>query len=205
MAEIIYTRIERAIVARLREGLGKMVRACDSYGGELDDDLGNVITLLPAVWVTFGGINDTKPVSTARQKYRVSGTWVVMIGEKTNVRGNQPGRQGGPMITEVGTYPLLYAVRRLLSGQDLGIEIDQLRPGRVRTLFNTRVSQTPMTAFAAEFRADWIEAALDNGRWPAPEGIDDLDALFARHAGRTDTPYPDVSGINIPLPTQVGD
>lgn len=197
MADVIYTRVERAIVDRLRLGLARMVRTCESYGGELDDDLANVITQLPAVWVTFGGIRDTRPVSTARAKYRATGTWVVMIGEKTAVRSNRTGRQGGALITEVGTYPLLYAVRRLLSGQELGLPIDRLKPGRVRTLFNTRVAQTPMTAFAAEFHADWIEAALEDGAWPAPEGTDDLDSMFVRYQGKTEAPAPYLDGVTI--------
>lgn len=197
MADVIYTAVERAIVERLRTGLGKMVLACESYGGELDDDLGAVIGLLPAVWVTFGGVAKTVPVSTARVKYRATGTWVVMLAEKTNVRGNAAGRRGGPTITEVGTYPILYAVRRLLSGQELGVAIDWLKPGRVRTLFNARVSKTPVTAFAAEFHADFIETALPDGAWPAPSGANDLDALFTRYGAHTVAPDPDVAGIDV--------
>lgn len=197
MADVIYTAVERAIVERLRTGLGKMVRACESYGGELDDDLATVVKLLPAVWVTFGGIEKTVPVSTARREFRSTGIWVVMIGEKTNVRSNVAGRRGGPLLSEVGTYPLLYAVRRLLSSQDLGVAIDFLRPGRVRTLFNSRVAQTPVTAFAAEFRADFIENALPMDAWPAPSGADDLDALFTRYGAHTDAPDRDVAGINV--------
>lgn len=194
MSEVIYTRIENAIVQRLKLGLGKLAREVSSYGGELDDDLARVVSALPAVWVTFGGIIATKPVSTSRQKYRTTGKYAVMLGEQ-NRRSEAAGRKGGPLASEVGTYPLLYAVRRLLSGQDLDMEIDRLKPGRVRTLFNTRHNTQAFSIFAAEFECDWIEHALDNNRWPAPEVADEPDQLFAKYAGKLDAPYPDLNKV----------
>lgn len=193
---VIYTRIESAIVERLRLGLGKAARRVESYGGELDDDMARTINIFPAVWVTFGGIMSTTPHSTARKKYLTTGKYVVMVGE-VNVRNEASTRRGGAALDEVGTYPLLYAVRRLLSGQDLGMEIDHLRPTRVRTLFNTRIQAQAFSVFAAEFETKWIEEALDNGRFPAPENEADPDYLFVRHAAKLDEPYPDLAGIDI--------
>lgn len=192
--DIIYTKIEKAIAERLKLGLGKMAREVVSYSGELDDDMGAVVGRLPAVWVTFGGITETKPHSTSRKKYLVTGSFVVMVGER-NLRGDAAGRRGGPQSSEVGTYPLVYAVRRLLSGQDLGIEIDQLRPGRVRTLFNTRHANQAFSVFAVEFSTKWIEETLDNLRWPAPQDADDPDQIFAQHQGKLDVPYPDLERV----------
>lgn len=192
--DVIYTRIENAIVDRLRLGLGKAARTVDSYGGELDDEMSSVISIFPAVWVTFGGITDTAPHSTARRKYRCTGKYVVMVGEK-NRRNEASGRKGGALISEIGTYPLLYAVRRLLSGQDLGMEIDYLRPGRVRTLFNTRIARQAFSVFAAEFETRWIETALDNQRWPAPQSTEDVDQFFAGHQGQLDQPDPDLKRV----------
>lgn len=192
--DVIYTRIENAIVARLKLGLGKMARAVGSYGGELDEDIADAIGVFPAAWVTFAGITDTKPHSTSRRKYLCTGKFAVMVGEK-NRRSEAAGRKGGPLNSEIGTYPLLYAVRRLLSGQDLGIEIDHLRPGRVRTLFNTRLGNQAFSVFAAEFETRWLEAALDNTRWPAPVDATDVDDLFARHQGKLDQPDPDLERV----------
>ena len=45
------SKIEQAVVARLRLGLGRMVRTVKSYGGEVDD-LSQQLTTFPAVWVT---------------------------------------------------------------------------------------------------------------------------------------------------------
>ncbi|WP_375591718.1 DUF1834 family protein [Chitiniphilus eburneus] len=182
--------IEDAIVARLREGLGRMARQVCHYAGELDDDVANVIRALPAVWVTFGGVTRTEPTSTRRDAWLATGQFAVMVGER-NLRNEGARRHGGPGAGEVGTYPLIYAVRRLLSGQDLGLPIAALAPGRVRTLHNSRVGEQAFSVFACEFDTRWMECALPLGTWPTPTGNDDPDALFARHHGRLDTPDPD--------------
>ena len=158
--------------------------------------MAHVIGIFPAVWVTFGGITGTEPHSTSRRKYRCTGKFVVMVGE-INRRSEAAGRRGGPSISEVGTYRLLYAVRRLLSGQDLGMEIDYLRPGRVRTLFNTRIQKQAFSVFAAEFETIWIESSLDNTAWPAPTSDEDIDALFAIHEGKLDAPAPDLLRVGL--------
>lgn len=191
MSDVIYTRIENNIIDRLKLGLGRLARDVSSYGGELDDDMARIVPAMPAVWVTFGGIVATKPVSTSRQKYLTTGKYVVMVGEQ-NRRSESAARKGGPQASEVGTYPLLYAVRRLLSGQDLDMEIDRLRPGRVRTLFNTRHGNQAFSVLAAEFECNWVEHALDNNRWPAPVAEDEPDQLFVQYAGKLDAPYPDL-------------
>ncbi|MCZ5321372.1 DUF1834 family protein [Escherichia coli] len=38
-----------------------------------------------------------------------------------------------------------------------------MEPGRVRTLFNTGVSERAMSMFACEFDTRWVEHALENG------------------------------------------
>lgn len=201
MSNVIYTRIELAIIARLKQGLAKMAREVTSYDGEFDDEIGNVVAALPAVWVTFGGITDTVPTSTSRAKYLTTGTYVVMCGEK-NQRSDAAGRRGGVLDSEVGSYPLLYAVRRLLSGQDLhgvdsGLKIEHLSPGRVRTMFNTRHNHAAFSIFAAEFSTKWVELALDQDRWPAPSAPEDPDQIFAKYGAKQDAPYPDVGGIDV--------
>ena len=54
------TKIETAMIDRLRQGLGGMVRTVKGYRGELDD-MAVQMTTLPAVWVSYGGSRiDTK-------------------------------------------------------------------------------------------------------------------------------------------------
>lgn len=200
------TAIETALIARLTTGLGRMVRQVASYSGELDDELATVIRAFPAAWVTFAGITDTRPASTSRSQFKASGQFVVMVGER-NLQ-QQAGRQGGARPEQVGVYPLLYAVRRLLSGQDLGLAISPLQPGKVRTLYNTRLQADAFAVFACEFSCSWMEGALVNGHWPSPPasgtpGADATapdahpDAVFAPYVGQQTPAAPDLLRIGL--------
>lgn len=55
---MVITDIEKAIVERLRKGMGRMAKNVRSYGGELDGEPAEVLRQLPAVWVTFGGVQN---------------------------------------------------------------------------------------------------------------------------------------------------
>ncbi|HCJ2455789.1 TPA: phage protein Gp37, partial [Klebsiella pneumoniae] len=119
---MIITQIESAIIDRLTRGLGKLVREVHSYSGELDGDPADVIRQLPGVWVTFGGIQGSELLSTAGNKWRDTGRFVVIAGARS-VRSDEATRHGGPAFGEIGTYQLVYAIRRLLARQDLGLTI----------------------------------------------------------------------------------
>ncbi|WP_155020190.1 phage protein Gp37, partial [Enterobacter hormaechei] len=80
---MVITDIEKAIVERLRKGMGRMAKNVRSYGGELDGEPAEVLRQLPAVWVTFGGVQKTEPYSTARQRFVTHGRFVVVVGERS--------------------------------------------------------------------------------------------------------------------------
>ena len=191
---MVITDIEQAIIERLKKGLGRMVRGIRSYGGEMDGEPAEVMRQLPGVWVVFGGVQKTEPHSTSRKKFATHGRFVVMVGDRS-VRNEESSRTGGPGTDEVGTYRLIAAVRRLLSGQDLadtGIKIDPFRPGRVRTLFNTQVERQAFSVFACEFDTKWIESVLENGAFPMTGVPDDHpDSLFRAYGGETTEPEPE--------------
>ncbi|WP_337050200.1 phage protein Gp37, partial [Serratia fonticola] len=167
-----------------------------SYGGQLDMELTELIRVFPAVWVTFAGISGTKRRTTVHNTYSVPGKFVVMVGDYS-VRSEASTRMGGPHLDEVGSYKLVSAVRRLLSNQDLGLKIDALMPGAVRTLYNTRLGAQALSVFACEFETYWIEESLDCGRWPAPDSEAHPDYVFAQYRGKLDAPYPDLESINL--------
>lgn len=179
---------ELAMIERLRAGLGQMVKEVSSYGGELDD-VGAIVRALPAVWVTFLGIQSSAPVSTHKNSFRVMGRFAVMV-TAYNVRQEAAQRRGGPQLDEVGCNLIVRSVRRLLTRQDMGLPIEPLLPGRVRSLFSSRLNEKAMSAYSCEFDTVWIEEALECGHWPAPEGDDDPDRVFAWYRGRLDKPYP---------------
>ncbi|MEB0964965.1 DUF1834 family protein [Citrobacter braakii] len=194
------SEIELALVERLRGGLGHMVQEVGTYAGELDGDPGRIVRCLPAAWVTFGGIVKTERYSTSRQKYIATGRFVVVTGDY-NTRSEQSARQGGSVRDEVGTNLLVESVRRLITGQDLGLKIDYFEPGRVRTLFNTGVAERAMSVFACEFDTRWVEHALENGKWP--ERGAEADRAFNRYHGRLSDPDPDLLRIGTQYDTDI--
>ncbi|WP_423197448.1 Mu-like prophage protein gp37 [Cupriavidus sp. H19C3] len=196
----IITAVELAIVQRLRVGLGKMVKSVETYGGELDDDTEDVVRAFPAAWVTFGGVRDSKPYSTAREKWRKEALFAVMVGARS-VRNEQSARHGGAGRREVGTNQLIYAVQRLLTQQDMGLPIRELEPAKVRTLRHVIVRSESFSCFAIEFHTAWIDEALPRDRFPAPDGPDHPDAIFAEHGGQLSVPDPDWlrTGLNYHL------
>ena len=98
-------------VARLRLGLGRMVRTVKSYGGEVDD-LSQQLTTFPAVWVTYGG-SRVEAANTGKSRYREQAEMVVMVATR-GLRSEEARRQGGADIREVGSNDLIRACRRLL-------------------------------------------------------------------------------------------
>lgn len=206
----IITAVENAIVARLSQGLGKMVRQVSTYGGEFDDDgLADVLRNFPAAWVTFGGVRKTEPYSLERKQWKTTGTFVVMVGARS-VRSEAASRQGGPARGEIGTNLLIWAVRRLLTQQDLQLPIRELAPGTIKTLFNTRLQRDAFSVFALEFHTAWIEEALAPGMFPqstdaASSDSSSLDSLFATYGAQIDPQTPDLKSVAMNLhldPTQ---
>ncbi len=187
----IITATELAIVDRLTRGLGRMVTGVESYGGEFDDEnLPDVIKRFPAAWVTFAGVKKTDPVSSARDKWKAEGSFVVMVGTRS-VRSEAAARQGGPSLREIGSSLLIYAVRRLLTQQDMGLPIRELAPGSIRTLYNSRIQGQAFSVFALEFHTAWVEDALPGGAFPQPVDSSDMDAVFTAYNAQMDPEDPD--------------
>jgi len=190
----IIAAVELAMVDRLRQGLGRMVTGVESYGGEFDDEnLPDVVKRFPAAWVTFAGVRKTDPVGTSRDKWKAEGSFAVMVGTRS-VRSEAASRLGGPGEREIGSSLLIYAVRRLLTQQDLGLPIRQLAPGSIRTLYNSRIQGQAFSVFALEFHTAWVEDALPLGIFPQvadPTDPTNMDAVFAAYAGQIDPADPD--------------
>lgn len=180
MSTPIITAVELAMVARLRLGLGKMVKSVETYGGELDDDTDEVIRRFPAAWVTFGGVRDTQATSTRQEKWKAEALFAVMVGARS-VRNEQAARHGGPALHEVGSNTLIYAVRRLLSQQDLGLPVRHLAPGKIRTLRHVLLGREAFSCFALEFHTAWVEDVLPNGEFAPPVPDGEPDDIFERY------------------------
>jgi len=165
--------VENAILARLTEAndgrLGYKLASIDSYGGEFDEEIDQVIRRLPAAWVVFGGAGKPAPWGVAKRAWRVPATFVVMVGARS-VRAEPFTRRGlerDGQVLEVGAYRMLEDVRRLMLGQDFGLPIRRLEPGAVRTLYNTRLNGLSLSVFAQEWHTQWTLATAADGTDPA--------------------------------------
>lgn len=183
------TAVEKALCDRLQQGLGSMVNSPVVTWNVLATDIGVALQRLPGVCVVFGGITGTKPHDTTRQRFLVSGRFSVFAVDY-NLRSNEALRHGGPSLEEPGCYRLVRSVRRLLTGQDLGLNIDYLKPEGVRPVAGQAFNDRGVAVYECVFSTQWIEHALANGHWPAPENPTDEDADFVRWSGRTEKPLP---------------
>lgn len=190
------TKIEQAIVSRLKNGLGRMVRSVKSYSGELED-LATQVMVLPAVWVTYGG-SRIEPKATGKKRYQDSAEFVVMVATRS-LRNEAALRQGGTDAREIGSNDLLYAVRRLLDGQSLGFSDSRgLTPKAVRTLANNvLVQNSAVSVFAIEYVLRFDSFALEDGRYPERQNDQSHpDFIFSRYSGKSDAAYPDFTGVD---------
>jgi phage gp37-like protein len=171
VAEITLAAIEDAIKARIAGAKLPYLRTVATYGGELDDNLAEAIRRFPAVWVAFQSEGEGQRLTTSGSVYRIPATWVVLAAAR-NLRNEAATRKGD--MVNVGTYQMLEDMRALLAGQDFGLEIDNLRPGRVRSLTNARFQNLGVSVYAQEWRTAYdyrvaarcAAAQLDNGGQP---------------------------------------
>ncbi|WP_295756023.1 phage protein Gp37 [Undibacterium sp.] len=146
--------IETAIINRIKAAAGlSYLRSVESYGGQFDDDTFDVVRILPAVWVTFAG--SAKPVQHGANAFLTPVTFAVMCCARS-VRSEETTRHDGP-AGEVGVYRILKDVKTLLLMQDLGLDIDHLRPGATRTLYNTNLRNNGLAVFAQEWHTKFSD------------------------------------------------
>jgi phage gp37-like protein len=160
------------------------LRTLATYGGELDEGLGESVRQFPAVWVAFKGEGEGQPVNTARSVYRVPATWVVFVAAR-NLRNEAATRKGDRV--RVGTYQMLADVRALLAGQDLGLEMDALLPGRVQSMVNARLQGQGVSVYAMEWHTKYDYRAFERGTGQPTAGAD----------GQPTAPLPVLSRIGV--------
>lgn len=162
-------QIEEAVIALIQAGVNaspglgyKLASPVTSYGGELDDLTAEQIRAFPAVWVTYGGGGEPKQLNTQGTKWLTPANFVMMFATR-NLRSERATRQGltvGAQVKEVGAYQLIRDVSLMLINNDLaasGVKINPFRPGRIRTLYNTKIGGQAVSAFAREFRTSYVE------------------------------------------------
>lgn len=190
------TKIEKALINRLKRGLGQMIYRVESYTGQLDDP--NLdIRRLPAVLTSYGGSKIT-PVSVGMnsgKRFKNSDTFVVLVLTRS-YRSDATGRHGDERV--IGANQLIEAVKYLLINQTLEGLVEPIKPLRVRTLWNNaEVKSERLSAYAVEFEMNYNQApALEDGMYP--EGADDkesIEYLFKHYRGELSR-IPELTGID---------
>lgn len=158
-------QIEQAIVAQLRA----VPRAysgleVESYAGQLDDELFEWVRRLPATWVTFGGVPETK--RTGVHSHIMRGTFEVLCAQRT-LRENTARLNDATRGAAVGVYELLEDNKLALVNQKLALPIDPILPGQIRAVMKGLVRGEPMAIYAQEFHTSWMEVYPDPDAVPA--------------------------------------
>lgn len=153
--------IEDAIIRRIKEAKLPYLRTLTTYGGELDGESSRCVRAFPAIWVAFQGAEKPKVVSTSKQVYHVSASFVVLVAAR-NLRNEAATRKGDGL--RAGTYQMLEDVRALLFCQDFsewGLRIDPLELGRVRSLFNGQLQDQGVSVYAQEWHTRYAIRAKE--------------------------------------------
>lgn len=193
------TKIELALIERLKLGLGKMVYSVGAYAGEFDDAQ-LAIRRSPAVLVSYGGAV-LKPVAMGSrgQRFLNSSVFAVMVITRT-LQNGVAGFHGSTW--QIGANQLVEAVKYLLTNQTLGGLLDKpLKPRKIRTLWNNQqVLSEKLSAYSLEFEAEYYERpSLEDGKFPLGSTDENHpEYLFSHYQGKLDSDDPDlhrVSGV----------
>ncbi|NBI40352.1 DUF1834 family protein [[Haemophilus] felis] len=189
------SKIENALVERLRQGLGKLVNSVKSYAGELDDESIGVARL-PVVLVTYGGSRIERK-DTRAYRHKTTDNFVIIVAVRS-LKSNQTARQGGVGSREIGVNQLISAVRRLLDAQTLNQLVYPLNPKRVRTIFNNaQFRHDKITAYAIEYEVAYDDVPpLADGFFPeVTEDKNSPDYVFNAYQGVLSEPLPNLERV----------
>lgn len=189
------TKIEQALIERLRLGLGKLVYSVGSYTGEIDDAELDV-RRLPACLVSYAGSDfEVKAVGARGRQCLVTDTFVVLVLARS-MRSAHAGRVGGATEREIGVNQLVSAVKYLLVNQTLDGLVSPIQPKRIRTIWNnTEVKRERLSALALEFEVSYADnATLEDGRYP--DGYGEFEQVFKQYNGKLDEPIGEFKGVN---------
>lgn len=148
--------IKNAIVALQRP----YITSVESYGGEFDEDLKNVVRKFPAIWTTFQGTG--KPVQLSANKFRLPMVFVTLVGAYS-IRNEETARTGIKINDEyirIGTFQLLQDVQSALLNNDLkAFGVNGITPfvfGKIDKIFDRKTQDAAISIFAQQWHTSGI-------------------------------------------------
>ena len=179
-------QVELALLERLRVARGYPVHV-ESYGAQLDDELFSWVRKLPAVWVTFEGIREVK--ASGRRGRIVSAAFEVLCAQR-HLRENEGRLNPSERGSDIGLYELLEDNKLLLAGRKLGLQIQPLEAGPIKSVMKGAVRDEAIAIYAQTFITQWQEMQpepdLDNASELLRIGLDYLSPINASETEATD-------------------
>lgn len=149
----------------------------------------------PAAWVVFGGVDQA--VEQSDGSIRARATFGLVVAAE-NLRNERASRHGGPRPTEPGSYSLMLDAAGLLSGEDLGLDIDRLRFVEARSVRPARaLAERKVSMWALLFRTAIPIAKLDPDAMP-PGDFRIFHANWDIEPFGTVDGDPDCPGVQLP-------
>lgn len=156
--------IEDAIKAQIVRAKLPYLRTVETYGGEFDDDLAEIVRAFPAVWIAYKGETEPKATSTMREVWKCPATFLVMVG--TYSLQNKVARKGDKRGVRIGAYQMLADIRALLLMQNFGLPISKLEPGRTAPIINAKTRGTSLVVYVQEWKTRYPMEIRREGREP---------------------------------------
>lgn len=156
--------------------LGYKFKTLDSYGGELEASPEEIAKNSPFMLAMFSGFTEIEEIGPDEYKYTAG--FALIIGNRDR-RNSEATRRG--VGSKPGSYQLITDVLKLVCGDNLGLAIEPVQPGRVRPLANSK----SLSIYAAEISAKFV------AEYPA--GFADLDDFATFNADWDIPPIGDVS------------
>ncbi len=160
------------------------LRTVATYGGDFEASVPSVVRQLPAVWLMDRGTTgEPRPLDTGKRKWLVPCAWLLMAGAR-DLR-NQAARRGS--AASVGVYQMLADTAALLTGRDFGLEIRELEPGPIRSVYSGKTSGQALAIYSQEWRTAYVLAL--------PQGCTIAELDTPRPGGGTVPGQPDQAAL----------
>lgn len=167
--------------------LGYIYKTIESYGNQLTaENLKSVAQSFPAVLALYGG--ERKPEEAPGGALRRFPTFILFFGQ-LNRRNEEAARRG--QGSKPGTYQMIEDARAVFFRNDLGLAIEPIIPGAVRSIMNAN----HMSVYALELHTSFLEN-------PSLVDANALDDFSTFHADWDVAPH---GNVTTPLPAAEAD
>lgn len=144
-----FEQIEDAIISRIKEQLG-YVRTCETWAGQLLGEIDKLTVTFPAAFVSYGGSKFSWVDSVT---FNEAAEFQILLAAK-DLRGQEAARKD-----DRGCYQMVADIMTALANQNLGLDIERLKPVSVDMIGVTKTLAVYGVKFQTGFDNTYEEAA----------------------------------------------